>query len=98
MDRKEIKSFNRAFSTEPLTTYRGNPLLNVNFLAVAFLYDFPAVAGNPAELQDIINRWKENRASKRDRIIVEVLRKRLSSFRKLLEPSSITPLSQTAVE
>jgi len=77
---KETKRINTIFSTESLTTYKGNPLFNVNFLAVAFLYDFPAIAGNPAELQKIMNRWKENRASKRDRIIIEVLKSRLSSF------------------
>jgi hypothetical protein len=80
MDRREVKSFNRVFSIEPLTTYRGNPLFNVNYLAVAFLYDFPDVAGNPEELYRILNRWKSNKATNRDRVIVEVLKRRLSSF------------------
>ena len=80
MDKREVKSFDRVFSIEPLTTYRGNPLFNVNYLAVAFLYDFPDVAGNPEELYRILNRWKSNKATNRDRVIVEVLKRRLSSF------------------
>jgi hypothetical protein len=80
MNRREVKSFNRVFSIEPLITYRGNPLFNVNYLAVAFLYDFPNIAGNPMELRRVIERWKLNKTTSRDRVIIEVLKKRLSSF------------------
>jgi hypothetical protein len=82
MDRKEDTSFSGTFSAEPLSTYKGNPLFNVNYLAVAFLYDFPTVAGNPTELYRIINRWKSNKATDRDKIIVKVLKRRLSSFKE----------------
>jgi hypothetical protein len=80
MDKREVKSFDRVFSIEPLTTYRGNPLFNVNYLAVAFLYDFPNIAGNPMELRRIIQRWKLNKATSREKVIIEVLKSRLSSF------------------
>ena len=52
----------------------------MNYLAVAFLYDFPDIAGNPEELYRILNRWKSNKATRRDRVIVEVLKRRLASF------------------
>jgi hypothetical protein len=80
MGRRKTERFNCTFSTEPLTTYRGNPIFNIHFLAVAFLYDFPSVARNPKELQQIINRWKLNKATKKDKIIIEILKNRLSSF------------------
>jgi hypothetical protein len=80
MGGKEVRSFNKTFSTEPLTTYKGNPLFNINYLAVAFLYDFPSIAGNPDELHKILERYSLNKATKRDKIIIEVLKSRLSSF------------------
>jgi len=80
MDKKQVRRVSSVFSEEPLTTYKGNPLFNLNFLAVAFLYDFPSIAGNPRKLYQAIKRCEEKRASDKDKVVVEVLKKRLSSF------------------
>lgn len=73
------------FSVEPLSSYRGNPFYNVNYLAVAFLYDFPKIAGRPEELYSVIKRWKSGKATERDRLVISVLKKRLSEFKETAE-------------
>ena len=75
----------KTFSVEPLESYRGNLFYNVNYLAVAFLYDFPRIAGRPRELYSIIERWEAGRASERDRLVIEVLKSRLSEFKETKE-------------
>ena len=79
MDRITVEEFKKRISTKPLKEYKGDLTYNIHCLAT-FLYDLPRYVENPMELYDMVVRYLENRASKKDKVVVQLLIHRLAEF------------------
>lgn len=79
MRRITSEEFERMISIKPLREYKGDLTYNIHCLAT-FLYDLPRYVENPMELYDMVVRYLENRASKKDKVVVQLLIHRLAEF------------------
>jgi len=75
-NRKEQLSIG-PFSLETLDTYKGDPFLNIHFLVAYFLYDYPAIAGNPIELARAIDRLRKGKGTSADKRRISILIRRI---------------------
>ncbi len=58
----------------------GKAFFNIYFFVHTLLYDFPAFIENPDRVEEILNRWMEGKATKFDRIIINIIRDRLTAL------------------